>query len=692
MTKDEKLECLLNPRSIAVIGASDKPEKMGYMVLENILQGYKGGIYPINPKINEVLGLKCYPNVNDVPGNIDIGVILVPAKAVLNIVKDCARKKVNILLVISSGFSEIGNKALEDEIVQVCKSSGMRLIGPNIFGMANTVINCNTTFSRVLPYKGKVAFITQSGALGLALNGWTYLEKVGLSYMFSIGNIADVCSGDIAEVLEDDPNTNCICQYIEGVHDGRRFFNICKKASKKKPIVALKAGKSVRGIKAAASHTGSLAGATKVYEAAFKQSGVIEAENLKDMFNFSATLSLQPPMLGDRVAIISNGGGAGVCATDAAERYGIPIQDISEELQKEFRKCMPEYGSAKNPVDLTGMAQREQYEYAIREAIESNEIDGITVVLCHTTFVDPREVAKGVVECSKSSKKPIIASVIGGKECEEAMAYLKENGVPAYPDPADAIKGLGALREYGRYLEMPEEEFKPWSVDKESVRKIIEQNRGKIVLENRAKEIFSAYGINIPKENIVKSSKEALTAAKEIGFPIVMKIVSKDILHKSDAHCVRVNVKENEVENVYNEVIENAKRYDETAEIEGVLVQKMAPPGRETIVGTILDPQFGPCIMFGLGGVFVEVLKDVVFRIAPISKEEGLKMMKEIKGYPILQGVRGEMPADMDSLAEVISRFSQLVYDFPEIKEIDANPIFAYEKGYIVADARIILK
>jgi acetyltransferase len=692
MAKDEKLECLLNPRSIAVIGASDKPEKMGYMVLENILQGYKGEIYPINPKINEVLGLKCYPNVSDVPGDIDIGVISVPAKAVLDVVKDCARKKVNILLVITSGFSEIGNKALEDEIVQVCKSSGMRLIGPNIFGMANTVINCNTTFGRALPYKGKVAFITQSGALGLALNGWTYLEKVGLSYMISIGNIADVCSGDIAEVLEDDPNTNCICQYIEGVHDGRRFFNICKKASKKKPIVALKAGKSVRGVKAAASHTGSLAGATKVYEAAFKQSGVIEAENLKDMFNFSATLSLQPPMLGDRVAIISNGGGAGVCATDAAERYGIPIQDISEELQKEFRKCMPEYGSAKNPVDLTGMAQREQYEYAIRKAIESDEIDGITVVLCHTTFVDPIDVAKGVVECSKSSKKPIVASSIGGKECEEAMIYLKERGVPAYPDPADAIKGLGALREYGRYLERPEEEFKPWSVDKESVRKIIEQNRGKIVLENRAKEIFSAYGISIPKERVVKSSREALTAAKEIGFPIVMKIVSKDILHKSDAHCVKVNVKENEVENVYNEVIENAKRYDETAEIEGVLVQRMAPPGRETIVGTILDPQFGPCIMFGLGGVFVEVLKDVVFRIAPISREEGLEMMKEIKGYPILQGVRGEMPADMDSLAEAISRLSQLVYDFPEIKEIDANPIFTYEKGYIAADARIILK
>ncbi|MDY6985112.1 MAG: acetate--CoA ligase family protein [Candidatus Thermoplasmatota archaeon] len=694
MQKDERLECLLNPKSIAVIGASDNPEKLGYVIVNNIKEsGFKGKIYPINPKVESILGLKCYKSIKDVPDEVEIAEIVIPAKAVAGAMRECGEKGVKVVIVISSGFGEVGNKEMEKELVDICKKYNMRLIGPNVFGISNTISSCNATFGTKLPFKGETAFISQSGALGLALTDWTHIERVGLAYMFSIGNMADACQGDLIEVLADDENTKTICQYIEGVHNGRRFFEICKEASKVKPIVALKAGKSSRGEKAAASHTGSLAGASRIYEAAFKQSGVIEANSIRDMFYISLALSKQPPMRGDNLVILTNGGGAGVCATDAAERSGIPIGDISNELQSEFKSWMPEFGSAKNPVDLTGMATFKEYDGALRSALNNSEVDGIIVVVCRTAVADPTSIADSIIKSSKSSDKPITVSFIGGKDCEDAMNFLKENGVPAYPDPAEAVRAMAALREYGRYLERKEGSFKPYSdVDKKKIREIISSTEGKAIVEHRAKEIFSAYGIKTPEEKVAKNAEEAERIASEIGYPVVMKIVSKDILHKSDAKAVKVNVKEGEVKVAFEEIVKNAKAYKSDAEIEGVLVQEMAPSGRETIVGSLYDPQFGPCIMFGLGGIFVEVLKDVVFRLAPISKEEAKEMMKEIKVYPILKGVRGESSVDFDALADAVSRISQLVNDFPEIKEIDANPIFAYEKGYMVADARIILK
>jgi acetyltransferase len=694
MQKDERLECLLDPKSIAVIGASDNPEKLGYVILDNIKNsGFKGDVYPINPKVDSILGYKCYKSVRDVPGKIEIAEIVIPAKAVAGAMRECGEKGVKVAVVISSGFGEVGNRDMENELVEICKRYGVRLIGPNVFGFSNTINSCNGTFGTQLPFKGEIALISQSGALGLALIGWTHTERVGLAYMFSIGNMADVCQGDLIEVLADDDSTKTICQYIEGVHNGRRFFNICREASKRKPIVALKAGKSSRGEKAAASHTGSLAGASRIYEAAFKQSGVIEADTIREMFSLSLALSKQPPMRGDNLVIVTNGGGAGVCATDAAERYGIPIKDISLELQNEFKKWMPEFGSGKNPVDITGMATAREYAGAVKAAVAEKSADGIVVVVCRTAVADPDEIAKGVIEASKVSDKPITVTFIGGQDCTDAMNYLKENGVPAYPDPAEAVRAMAALREYGRYLDRKERDFRPYTnVDKNRVREIINGTDGKAVVEHSAKEIFSAYGIKVPKEEIAKSADEAERIASRIGYPLVMKIVSRDILHKSDAKAVKVNVREGEVRRTFDEIMANARAYKSDARIDGVLVQEMAPQGRETIVGSLYDPQFGPCIMFGLGGIFVEVLKDVVFRLAPISREDAKEMMTEIKGYPILKGVRGESSVDFDALADAVSRISQLVSDFPEIKEIDANPIFAYEKGYMVADARIILK
>ena len=692
---DEKLFGIIAPESIAVVGASKNPDKIGYQIVENIYStGYEGKVYPINPNIDEIFGLKGYAYVKDVPDKVDVAIIVVPADRVLNVVKDCAEKKVDLLVLITSGFSEVGNIKEEEEIVRICKEAGMRLIGPNVFGIASTISNYNGTFGPELPYRGKIVFVIQSGALGVALNGWTHLDTVGLSSIVSIGNMSEVDFGDLIELFSFDRNTNCICLYVEGIKDGRKFFEICKSASLQKPIIALKAGKSERGLKAAASHTGSLAGTTAIYDAAFKQSGVISAKNLEDMFDLSLGLVCTKPMDCDRIIIITNGGGAGVLATDAAERYGLPIQDISPELQEELRGCMPEYGSTRNPVDLTGMAKRDDYEYAIKAAISDDKVDGIVVLFCQTTYENPQNVSEGILKVNKGSTKPIVVGMIGSSNADIAMSYLRGHDMAAYNTPDKCMNVIATSCRYGRYLQKMEGahgEFESYKVDRDKVREIIGRSK-KAILEHDAKEIFKAYGIPVPEEEVAHTKAQAKEIADKIGYPVVAKISSYEILHKSDAGGVKINLKTaEEVERAYEEILLNAKNYKPDARIEGVLIQHMAPQGKEMIIGTMQDSQFGPCIMFGLGGIFVEVLKDVVFRLAPITKGEAVEMIHEIKGYPILEGVRGEEGVDLNVIAECLSRFSQLAYDNPEIKEIDANPVFGYEKGAIVADARIIL-
>ncbi len=694
----ENLRHIFRPSSVAVVGASKKVEKIGYQCLKNLIEGgYEGKIYPVNPKESEILGLKCYPDVKSIPGSVDLALIVVPAKVVKDVVKRCVEKGVKGVAIISSGFSEIGNRELEEEIVKIAKEGGMPLIGPNIVGVCDTYANCNASFCQSLPYKGNIAFISQSGALAIALVGWTWIDSVGLSALASIGNMADVSFPELIEYFtEEDKNTNCICMYIEGIKKGREFMKACKNAYMRKPVVALKAGVSKRGSVATMSHTGSLAGSAEVIKAAFRQCGILEVENLQQLFDASLALSLQPPMMGENIVIITNGGGAGVCATDAAERYGIPLKDIDETLREELKKCMPEFGSPKNPVDLTGMANKEWYKSAIKTALMHKNVDGVAVLYCHTAITEPMDVANAIYDAIKESKvkKPVIVNFVGGKECTEALTWLKKNGIPSYPDPERAMYAMGTLRRYGRLLERDVEEFSSYEdVDKRRVKEIIENAGRQRLTEHEAKEIFKAYKIPVPDESVVKSEEDAVKTARELGYPVVMKVSSPDILHKSDAGCVRVNVKnDEEVRRFYKEILENAKEYSRNAEIEGILIQKMVPYGREVIIGMTRDPQFDATIMFGLGGIFVEILKDVTFRIAPVTLREALDMVKEIKGYEILKGARGEKRKDINAVAETISRISQLAIDFPEISEIDANPIFVYEKGIVAADALITLK
>jgi acetyltransferase len=696
------LDSLLQPRSIAVVGASGTPGKIGHTVVQNLIKSdYAGSIYPINPKASNILGLRAYPSVLDVPGDIDVADIVVPAKFVPQVVEDCGKKGVRGLVVIASGFSEVGQKDLECQVVDIAHQYGMRVLGPNIVGVLSNSNQCNDSFAPFLPLKGQAALVSQSGALLIAMDASTYTRRVGFDKLVSIGNMSDVNFGDMVEWLDRDENVKCISLYIEGLKNGRHFIEASRGAHK--PVIALKSGVSAHGAAAAASHTGSLAGAGKVYDAAFHQAGVVTASDLDNLFDRTLAFSLQPPMQGDNLLIITNGGGVGVLATDAAERYDIPLKFAPEEVQAELKKHMPEFGSAKNPVDLTGMAGTDWYTESIQYAFAHDWVDGLAVLYCETAMTDPAEIAKGIkqaVDASGVTDKPLAVSFVGGDRCEEAMQWLVENGIPAYGAPDVAVNAMAGLREYARMQEAGADPFVPYTdTDAQTARDIIARARadGRDGLtEVEAKQVFVAYGLPVTPTLLATTEEEAVKLAHEIGYPVVMKIISPDILHKSDAGGVKVNVQdEAAVRESFRNILANAKEYKPDADIHGVAVQEMAPWGTEVILGSINDPTFGPTVMFGLGGIFVEILKDVTFRVAPVSTGEGEQMISAIQCAPIMKGARGEAARDISALATVISRYSQMITELnDEVAESDANPVLVYEygKGTKVVDARIILK
>lgn len=693
---------MLKPRSVAVVGASATPGKIGYTVVKNLIKdGYEGKIYPINQKENEILGLKCYPEIQDVPGEIDSAIMCVPASVMKEVTIECGKKGVKGLIVITSGFSEVGRKDLEDEIVSIAHSYGMRVLGPNIVGSLSNSDKFNGSFAPCLPLPGKASLITQSGALLIALDMATYTRRVGFDKLISIGNMADVDFADLIDWFNEDEDTSCVSLYVEGLRDGRKFIDAARNS--KKPIIALKSGVSAHGAAAAASHTGSLAGAAKIYGSAFKQAAVIQASDLDNLFDRTLALSVQPPMKGDHMLILTNGGGVGVLATDAAEKFGVPLQFAPPEVQAEMKKHMPEYGSAKNPVDMTGMAGNEWYYETVKYSLTNEWVDSVVVLYCETAITNPAEIAESIkraVDESKITDKPITVSFVGGEKSEQAMGWLVEHGIPAYFAPDVAVNAMAALREYAILQENKKSDgAKVDEKAKKTALEIIEGARkdGRDSLtEIEAKKVFEAYGMKTTKIGLAKTEADAVKLAAEIGYPIVMKIVSPDILHKSDAGGVKVNIKDEAgVREAFNTILKNAKNYKADANIHGVAVQEMAPWGTEVILGSVNDPTFGPTVMFGLGGIFVEVLKDVTFRVTPVSKSEANQMVNEIKSAAILAGARGEAPKDRKAMAATIVNYSSMILDLKdEIAESDANPVLLYDEGdgLTVADARIILK
>jgi acetyltransferase len=702
------MDKIFAPKSIAIIGASAKIGSIGNTVVQNLVDSkYAGKIYPINPNAPTICGLPAFKNITLVPDEeIDLAVYTVPAKFVVSCAREAAQKKVKGHIVITSGFSEVGNNAEEEELVKIAKESGGRVLGPNIVGLLLNSCNANASFAPSLPYRGHTALVSQSGALLIALDGTTFIRNFGCSSMVSLGNMSDVDFADTINYYAQDPDTSCITLYVEGLKNGRKFIEAGRKAGK--PIIALKSGVSARGAAAAASHTGSLAGAVKIYDAAFDQGKIIRAMDLDEMLDCSQALAMQPPMRGENTLVITNGGGIGVLSSDAAEFHGIPLSAAPQDLQDALYKCMPSFGSPKNPVDITGGAGAKGYEDCIEIALKHKWVDAIAVLYCETATTKPSEIAdairEGIAKAPEEKKnKPLVACFVGGIECQKAGKKLADEcSVPLFDNPKKALCALSALRKVAKFEARKGDEFVPFEDCKDSKAKAMEIIEGarkdgrNCLTEPEAKKLFAVYNLPVARTELARTEEEALKLAHEVGFPIVMKIVSPDILHKSDAGGVKVNIKDDEgVKAAFKTIIENAKKYKADANIHGVCVQEMAPLGKEVIVGSVNDATFGPTVMYGMGGIFVEVLKDVTFRVAPFSVETANEMLPEIKSFPILKGTRGEKPCDVASLGTVMSRVSQLVWDLKdEVAETDANPVMLYEegKGLKVVDARIILK
>jgi acetyltransferase len=696
------LEAFFNPDSVAIIGASRTPGKLGYAVVDNLISsGFTGKVYPINLKADEILDRKAYPSVLDVPGDIDLAVVVIPAKYVAGALKECGEKGIGYAIIISAGFRETGHEGLEMEmeLIEIAEKYDMRIVGPNCLGFMDTYAPSDTSFAPNMPPKGPIAFMSQSGALGTAILDWSIgTKQVGFSKFMSIGNKADVSEIDLLQALEDDENTKVILSYTEGLADGQEFMKIASSVSKHKPVIMLKSGVTASGSKAVSSHTGSLAGAREAYAAAFAQAGVLQAHTLTEMFDFAKAFAYQPLLQGDNIAIVTNAGGPGVLTTDEIEGAGLKLADMKPETIGELEKGLPAAASALNPVDVLGDALADRYEHALELVVEDPNVDGIIVIVTPQAMTEVEKTAEAVGKIAKKTEKPILGCFIGNALTSAGVEVMREYGVPNYEFPEGAVSAFKAMKTYRGFLNRPESAVVEFDVDKGRVQKVIDQvaAEGRSgITELEAREIQLAYDIPMPPSELAKDAEAAAKAAAEIGFPVVMKIASPDILHKTDAGGVKVGVKdEAEAKAAFEEIIANAKDYKADAEIWGCLVQKMADKGIvEVLVGMTTDPQFGPLVTFGLGGIYVEVLKDVTFRVAPFTKHQAKQMIGEIKTHELLEGFRGDPVADKAAIADVLMRIGQLVTDFPQIKELDINPLLVYPegKGALALDMRLII-
>jgi 4-hydroxybutyryl-CoA synthetase (ADP-forming) len=692
-----------NPQSIAVIGASEKAG-VGKAIFSNIINGYKGKIYPITPSNPTVFGINAFKSVIDVPEDIDLAVIATPNKIVPQVMEEIGKKKIKGVIIVSAGFKEVDESGaqLEKQIGDIGKQYGTRIIGPNCLGIMSLSQSSmmNATFLKITPEVGGIALVSQSGAICAATVEDAKAQGIGFSKVISMGNKVDMDENDILELLSEDDDTKVIVMYLEDIHDGKRFMQIAKRITKekKKPILVLKAGRTPEGAKAAMSHTGALMGSDETYEALFKQSGVIRVDTMQELFETSTAFEKQPiPPSNGGVVIVSNAGGPAIISTDACSKYGLKMADISQS-ESEIAKVIPPHGSSRNPVDIVGDADFNRFEKVLDEVLSNANVSAVVTMCTPSATLDYNELAQTIIKTSKDSGKTMLAALMGLAEGIENKKILSDGGIPHFMYAEPAIRTLEAMFRHRRWIEKEDTPPKKFEVDKTKARDVLENviksNRINL-LEEEGYEILKAYGFSTPKKFLATNEEESAKAAEEIGYPVVMKIVSPQIIHKSDAGGVKIGIKnQQEAIKAFNEILLNVKKYKSDAEIKGVLVQEMIGSAKETILGAKRDPLFGPLIMFGLGGIYVEVLKDVIFRIAPIDEQQAKEMVESIKTIKLLKGVRGEKESDIDGIVESIQRLSQLVTDFPEIEEFDMNPLLVLEKGNGVraVDVRIGLK
>lgn len=685
----KNVDVFFQPKRIAVIGASTDPKKIGHQILKNIIEGGFGGqIIPINPNATEILGHKTYKSLRNVAPGVDLVIITIPAPLVLEAMKECASCKAKGVAIITSGFGEVGKVDEEKQLKQIADENNIALLGPNVFGLVYAPEKLNASFGPKEIHPGRIAFITQSGALGIGLMGWTVMKKIGLAAMVNLGNKADVDESDMIHYFNKDKNVDVILIYMEGIKDALKFL----KTKIEKPTVILKVGRSSRGAKAAASHTGSLSGSDKIYDAVFSQLGIMRASTFTEAFSWSRALSLPPPQ-GDDVLIITNGGGIGVATTDECEAQGLKILDDPQWLEAKFRRTMPDFGSTKNPIDVTGGAGVEGYREALKIALTEEKVKSVIVLYCETAVTDPLVIAQSVHEIYDSfgRNKPVVVSMVGGERTRDALTYLNAHHIPAsslIDGTVSALKIVHTWRDIKK-RQRSEIVFEKIPAKASNILDTVKQEGRQVLMEHEARMVMELCGVPTPPWAFVQTVEEALQMAEQKRiYPLAMKIASPDIVHKSDVGGVVLNIRDgNELREKFNVMMETIKRKQPTARLLGVNLIQMVS-GIECIVGTTTDPQFGVAVMFGLGGVFVEAFKDVSFRVVPFDEKEAERLIGEIKAKKILDGFRG-MNANKPSIIKTLLAIQKLA---PYVQEIDINPLVTNHSGSYAADARIVLK
>ncbi len=700
------LDKIFNPKSVAIIGASDAEGSVGYAIVKNFTNlGYTGKVYYVNIRKPEILGVKTYLSVEQIPEPVDLALIATPAKTVPDVVEECGRAGVKGVIIVSAGFKETGpeGKALEEKILQAAKKYGVRVIGPNCIGIIRPRINLNATFVDKMPKPGNIAFLSQSGALGSAILDWAIQENIGFSNFVSVGSMIDVDFGDLIDYFGTDPKTKSILMYVEGITEARKFMSAARHFARTKPIIVVKSGRFSESAKAAASHTGSLSGEDAIYDAAFKRAGIVRVDDIADLFNAAEVLGTQPLPRGPRLAIITNAGGPGVMTTDALIAKGGKLAKLSQKTLDTLNSVLPPFWSHGNPIDVLGDAKAERYKAAIEACLNDENIDGILVIFTQQAVSESVEIAKNLVELVRSKtyqNKTILTSFMGYGAVQEANSVLNANNIPTYSTPEQAVKTYMYMYQYQRNVELIYETPEELSMDAAPPKRpinVILRNAAledrEVLTEDEAKKILKYYNFPVVSTAVANNVEEAIVYAQQMGFPVVLKILSPQIVHKSDVGGVILNVHSpSEVREAFDTLIQRVTAYNPAAQIIGVTVQQMVQKkGYEIIIGAKTDPLFGPVILFGMGGVGVELFKDYAMGLPPLNTTLIRRMMEETKVYKLLKGYRNSPPADIKKLEETLLLFSQLLIDFPQIKEIDINPLLINEKEACILDARIVV-
>ena len=691
-----ELSRLFAPDRVAVVGASDEEGTVGYAVTSNLLGSFEGEVVAVNPNRESVLGLSCHDSVADV-GAVDVVVVAVPAGIAVEVLREAAEVGIENVVVITAGFSEAGaeGSARERELTRIARAHDLNLVGPNSLGILNTGVGLNATFGPLDPDPGGISFMSQSGAFITAVLDWAADRNLGFKDIVSLGNKAVLDESDFVREWGDDPETDVILGYLEDVSDGPAFIEAAREVTEDTPVVVVKSGRTDEGASAAASHTGAIAGSDEAYDAAFEQSGVIRVHTVQELFDFASILAGQPLPDGDSVAIVTNAGGPGVMTTDAVGDSRLDLAEFTDETLATLSEDLPEEANIYNPVDIIGDAPVERFEATIDTVLADDTVEMAIVLSCPTATLSFDDLAAATVRLRSEHGTPLVATLMGGSSTESAAATLSDAGIPTYFDPARAVHSLEALAQYATIREQEYASPTTFDVDRERAREILERaaERGDTRLGVESMELLDAYGIPTPEGKVVSDPAAAVEVAEAIDGPVAMKIVSPAISHKSDIGGVEVGVKQSDVRSTYGNIVSRARNYQPDAPIVGVQVQEMVDldAGTETIVGVNRDPQFGPLVMFGLGGIFVEIMEDTSFRVAPVSEPEVREMLGEIRAAPLLHGARGRTPADVDALVTVIQRVSQLVTDFPAITELDVNPVVAMPDGVAAVDLRLTL-